>query len=204
MSSRRSGLLVSPVLAALLIAACGPGGVASPSPEAPAAPASPAAESPAAPASPEAPASPDTSPSPAASPAGETIEIVGVDYAFEGVPPTIPAGATLSFRNDGQEVHELVLVRRNDDVSTTFEELLQMPQEEVEQLVTIAGYAVAAKGETAQQTVPVGEPGDYAMVCFVPVGMTEMPSEDPGASPPDATGPPHFTQGMLSLVTVGE
>ena len=204
MSSRRSRLLVLPAATALLFAACGGAAVDAPSPDVPASPAASPAESPAAPESPEATASPDASPSPVDSPAGERIEIVGVDYAFQGVPASAPVGTTLSFRNDGGEVHEMVLIRRNDDVATTFEELLQMPQEDAEQLVTIAGYALAAPGETAQQTVTVADPGEYAMVCFVPVGMTEMPSEDPAASPPDATGPPHFTRGMLSLLSVEE
>jgi len=131
--------------------------------------------------------------------------VVGVEYAFEGAPATVPVGTELGFRNDGQEVHEMAVFRRNDDVTQSFEDILALPPDEGIKLVTEAGVVFAAPGETAEETVTVDQPGDYVMLCFVPVGMTEIPSLDPNASPavtPGAQGPPHFTQGMIQTFTV--
>jgi plastocyanin len=127
--------------------------------------------------------------------------VTGVEYRFDGVPATATAGTVLGFTNAGQEAHELVAVRRNDDVTMSFQELLALPQEEALSMVSIAGGVTANPGETADATVTLAEPGTYALLCFVPVGMTEIPeSLDPNASLP--TGAPHFTQGMIAEVTV--
>ena len=66
------------------------------------------------------------------------------------------------------------------------------------------GFAFAEPGATAAQTVTIGEPGDYLMVCFIPAGTTSLPSIDPNASAPPSlgTGAPHFTLGMLKEFTV--
>jgi hypothetical protein len=104
----------------------------------------------------------------------------------------------VSFANDGTEVHELVLVRRNEGVETSFEDLLAMPEEEVMDLVTmVEPVLIAEPGAAADGELTLDAPGDYLMVCFIPQGMRELPegSFDPSAVP---AGPPHFTAGMLA------
>ena len=64
---------------------------------------------PSAPASVAPGASMDASGSPAA---GTPVEVVGVDYAYQGVEPSYTGPTTFSFRNDGSEVHEMILVGR--------------------------------------------------------------------------------------------
>lgn len=183
--------------AAILVAACG--GAASTTSPSPAAPASLPAVSPSA--EPSLPAA-SLSVSPSASAASDAVEIVAEDYSYGNVPATTPAGTAFTMRNAGAEAHELVLVRRNAGVTESFEELLQLPEEEVFNLITVAGQVMANPGETAQGTVVADQPGDYLMICFFPVGMTEIPEGTPG---PDASlpiGAPHFTQGMLAEFTV--
>jgi len=136
-----------------------------------------------------------------ASPGGDSVEIVGVEYAYEGVPATTAAGTTLNFRNGGAEAHEMVVVRKNDDVPQSFEELLALPDDEAFQFITAVGNAVAGPGESADAPVVVAEPGDYLMVCFIPVGTTDLSSVDP-SNPP--TGEPHMARGMLAQFTVTE
>src|SRR5688500_10650019 len=82
-------------------------------------------------ASPEPMASPatTTTQSPAPGAVEGEIEVSAVEYAFVGVPETVPAGTTFRLRNDGQEVHEFALVRRNEGTEQSVEELLAMGDE---------------------------------------------------------------------------
>jgi plastocyanin len=162
--------------------------------------ASPSEAPSAAPSLPASPASPSASASSSAD-----VTVVGVDYAFEEMPDSVTAGTTLGFRNDGAELHEMLVFRKNDDVPQSFEELLALPEDEALQFVTEKGVAFAEPGQAAAETVTVDEAGDYLMVCFIPVGTTTMPSTDPGASgePSLPSGPPHVAEGMFKTFTVG-
>jgi hypothetical protein len=134
--------------------------------------------------------------------------VTGVDYAFAGIPDAVESGTVLGFRNGGNEVHEMVVVRINDDVAQTLPELLALPQEEAMKLVQQVGFAIADPGEDAEETVTLAEDGNYGMICFIPLGTTSVPE---GTPPPSGepmpsgigSGPPHFTMGMLKQFTVG-
>ncbi len=198
---RRTASTLLAAFAVFVLAGCsGAAQSASPSvtasPSASAAPTAAATESPAA-----ASVSPSASASASAS-AGAGLEVVGVDYAYEGIPETLPVGTVMTFRNGGQEAHEIVLARKNAGVTTTFEELLAMPEEESSKLVTFIGQLMANPGETAEGELTADAAGDYLAICFFPQGWTEIPegTPDPAASLP--AGAPHFTLGMLQEFTV--
>ena len=212
---------------ALALAGCAAGASPSPSSQAASPSASAAAASPSASASAEASASPSSSAEPSASAsasagasggasagpsgvAGADVTVTGVDYAFAGIPDAVDAGTVLGFRNEGDEVHEMVVVRINDDVAQTLPELLALPQEEAMQLVQNVGVAIANPGEDAEETVTLTEEGNYGMICFIPLGTTSLP-EGSGGPPASGeplpsgigSGPPHFTVGMLKQFSVG-
>lgn len=153
-------------------------------------------------------AAPSTSaaaPSVSPSAAGQQIEVVGTDYAFSDVGATLTGPVSFTFKNEGQDVHELVLVRKNDDVTETFQELLAMPEEASAEKIGFMGVAMAAPGATAPETIAADQPGQYLMVCLIPQGTTSIPSMAPDASgPPEGLGdgPPHFTLGMLREFTM--
>ena len=129
----------------------------------------------------------------------ETGEISTVDYAFEGIPETVPAGLNIvRVTNEGGELHEVVLLRRNDDVTAAFPDLLSLPQEEAQSMVSQAGFTfVGEPGATAYLYADL-EPGDYAAVCFLPVGATDFGAlEGLGED-----APPHAAQGMVAEFTV--
>lgn len=129
----------------------------------------------------------------------ESVSITGVDYAFEGVPGSFQAGTVaIEFENQGDEVHEMAFIRINDDVDESIEELLELPEEEAMQKTQFVGAAFAAPGETDVTFVDLA-PGNYAVLCFIPVGTTSLEALEVDAPP---EGPPHFTQGMLAEFTV--
>lgn len=144
-----------------------------------------------------------------------TVEVRGVDYAFEGVPAEMAAGSKLAFTNESdKEVHELVAVRIPDTESRPVSELVKLPEAETD----------AIFGDTEPATVLIGPPsggdpiqalgdgtvaapGRYAVVCFVPTGadpeayLAAVQSDSEG--PPTAgVGPPHAANGMFAEVTV--
>lgn len=151
--------------------------------------------------------------------AGPQITVTGYEYAFGDLPSSVPVGTSLAFTNTGDEVHELLLARKNDGVTESLEELLALPEEEALQKVTIVGPLLAAPGETAafgigltgpepMTALVVEQEGEYLALCAIPQGLTELP--DFGAAPASAgatgsqapQGPPHFVLGMYQAFTV--
>lgn len=125
------------------------------------------------------------------------VDVTAVDYSFEGVPDAIDAGVTsFEFANDGEEMHEMVLFRKNDGVDLSAEELLELPEEEAMTMATFVGATFGEPGSSDEYLVADLEAGDYAMVCFVPTGVTSEAEFE------TADGPPHFTHGMVAELTV--
>lgn len=123
----------------------------------------------------------------------EKVEVTGVDYAFEDVPETIPAGTTsFAFTNAAEtEEHEMIVFRKADGVTETFEDLLQLGEEESADKLQFVTAAFAPPGEEGS-TLAELEAGDYAMVCFIPVGGGEF----------DGTSRTHLDEGMIQEFTV--
>jgi hypothetical protein len=160
----------------------------------------------------------------------EVYDISGVEYAFENVPDSIEAGiAGFNLVNEGNEVHELVLFRIDDDVDLTIEELLELPEDESQEMVEFMDAAFAEPGASDMFFRDL-RPGRYGMLCFIPVGTTDMSdledqasgeagsattgnaSATTGSATADTgstsaggqQGPPHFTQGMIAEFEVTE
>jgi hypothetical protein len=115
----------------------------------------------------------------------DTADVTAVDYGFEGVPESVPAGTvSFSLTNDGTEDHEMVLFRKADGETRPIEELLALDEAEAEEAMTFTTVGFASPGATGYVATDL-EAGQYAMVCFIPVGGAE-------------DGPPHFTEGMVS------
>jgi hypothetical protein len=142
------------------------------------------------------------------------LDISASEFAFEGVPAEMPAGGTIiSLENVGEQVHEFIVMRVNDDVTLSLEELLALPEEESEAMVTPAAFAFAFPGTTASTTADLTA-GRYVALCFLPDGATPdvlAQLEELGVDGPEDTipadagfelGPPHFTKGMVVEFTV--
>jgi hypothetical protein len=141
---------------------------------------------------------------------GGTIEITGVDYAFNGVPGAVQTGAELTFTNaSAAEVHEIVVLKIVDGEERTIDELLALPEAESESLVEFQGILVALPGETGVNpegpgtSITVSEAGRYAVVCFIPQGAdpaeVQAAMAEGGEGPPDmGDGTPHAFLGMAT------
>ena len=199
MRHHRPALLLLTVVAAVAMAACSGSGTST-------APTASSAVS-------EAPASVGPSDAasdmPSAAPsgsAGTRVDVVGTDYAYSGLEASYSGPITMAFRNEGTEVHEIVVVRKAADVTQTWEELLALPEGETQGLVENIGVAYAEPGQTAADMITATEAGSYLGICFIPQGTTALPSIDPNASEPPTlgTGAPHFTLGMMAEFTITE
>jgi hypothetical protein len=156
----------------------------------------------------------DTAPTETSAPATDgAVEVVAVDYGYEGLPAEVDAGATLTLRSDSeQEVHELVAFALPEDEVRPAEELLGLPEEELGALFSgePAMVLVAPPGEVGFPVVGDGTvttPGRYLVFCAIPIGADPAEflaaAQDPEGGPPDvAGGPPHFTGGMFAELTV--
>ncbi len=130
------------------------------------------------------------------------VEVTGTEYEFQDIPETVDAGQTaFTFSNEGGEEHEFVLIRINDDVTASVEDLAQLPEEEAIQMVQVKGFTFASPGGTDHTFVDL-EPGRYGALCFFPVGSTPEAIAAAEESGQEIDAPPHFTQGMLAEFTV--
>lgn len=94
---------------------------------------------------------------------------------------------SFALENAGVEEHEMVLFRRNDGVTDSLDQLLELGEEEIFSKLTFTGVTFGGPGTTSYTAMDL-EPGTYFLLCFIPQG------ED---------GPPHFIGGMKHTVTVG-
>lgn len=135
---------------------------------------------------------------------GLTIDVGGVDYAFTGLPTSIPAGTSLTFTNDGTEVHEMIVVRITDEV-TPLEELMEMPEEETAGISEFVGYLSAFPGTTAEGSVTVQTPGRYVATCVINQGSDPARFEalgfDPTTFDPENTDPSTLPTEVQELMT---
>lgn len=140
------------------------------------------------------------SPAPSAAAGAAPITVVATDHAFSGLPTSVPAGTALALDNQGAEVHELLVARKKAGVTESWDELLALPDAEAQEKVDIFGPIFADPGNVAEGSIVLAEEGEYIALCFVPQGMTAIPSGPPA---PDASfGPPHAMLGMRQEFTV--
>ncbi len=130
---------------------------------------------------------------------GPSITVVAQDHHYDGLPTSLPVGSHLRLSNSGAEVHQMIVARRVDGVTETWDELLADPDPVGAGLIELAGQLFAAPGQDAVGDITILRAGEYFAVCFVPVGVTSIPNADatpvPEASPAEAA-PRHYMLGM--------
>ena len=120
-----------------------------------------------------------------------SAEVTGVEYTFEDLPDTLAAGPTgVVFTNGGTEPHEMIVFAKSDGVTESFDEILQLGEEESASKMTPVGGVGPTEPEASGSTFLALEAGEYMAICFLPVGGAD-------------DGLPHFLQGMKQEFTVG-
>mgnify|MGYP001821566162 FL=1 len=161
---------------------------------------------------------------------GLAVDVGGVEYAFTRLPTSVPAGTTLTFTNEGVEIHEMIVNRLADGVTESFDELLALTASGVD--LEAEGYIdtdfgnpmlLAMPDQTAEGSITLEQEGRYAVLCFIPTGMepaaleefgvditTLGPDTDLSTLSPEAqayieevsANPPHMAQGMIQEFVV--
>ncbi|MCP4959517.1 MAG: hypothetical protein GY925_09645, partial [Actinomycetia bacterium] len=140
-------------------------------------------------------------------PGQEPITVIGVDFGFDGLPEQIKAGTEMTFTNASHtEVHELVLIRVNDDENRPLGEILSLPPEEQQSVGTTVGVNVAFPdddGRTVMGDLRFSKPGRYILLCAIPEGAdpdeyASAAAESQGGPVQVDGGPPHFVLGMVA------
>lgn len=116
----------------------------------------------------------------------EVIPVTGLDFEFEGIPDTVPAGAvSFEFTNEGEAAHEMAVFKLGEGVD--MDELLASEEEPTDEEAQEVGFTFAPPGEGgAYLNAEDLTPGTYAVVCFIP---------GPG-------GEPHYELGMKQTFQV--
>jgi hypothetical protein len=145
------------------------------------------------------------------------IVVTAVDFGYEGLPDSAPAGTRLTLANSApSELHEVVAFRLPDDETRPASELMSLPPEEMGSLfagepATVlltppgggAGDQIAAVGDGT-----LSEPGRYLVLCAIPTGVSPdvylAAAAESGGGPPEIEGggPPHLVHGMWAELTV--
>lgn len=156
-------------------------------------------------------AAPSDTQAPATTEAENVIEVTAVDFGFEGLPETIPAGTTLTLVNESTvELHELAAVPLPEDEGRSVEELMANPEDLAAYFPSVETVVIAPPeegGVVVEGTGRLEEPGRYAIICAIPTGADpaeymEAAAEAEGGPPEVEGGPPHFAHGMFAEVTV--
>lgn len=128
----------------------------------------------------------------------EKLEVTAKDFHFDGIPATLKAGKTaMLLTNEGVEMHEIGVLRKNEGTTESWEALLALPEEEAMQKATFLGNAFTPLPGSKGLAVLDLEPGDYAALCFIPIG-----TKVEGGEMTEGTGAPHFTAGMIHEFSV--
>lgn len=122
-----------------------------------------------------------------------TTEIVATEYRYAGQADEYPAGRTgFALVNDGAEAHELAIIRKNDGVDLTLDELLELPEAEAEQMTSYVGATFVGPTGARSNLVVDLAPGSYIAVCNVPAGTIVAGD----GSFTEGAGQPHVMLGM--------
>lgn len=137
-----------------------------------------------------------------------SITVTAVDFDYEGLPDTVPAGTKFKLVNDSEEeLHEFVAFKLPDDEKRSADELIALPEDELMGMFgdgPPATVLLAKPGGPQVDAVGDGtltEPGRYLVACSIPVGADpdEILNSD---GPPQGGGVPHFHKGMYAEITV--
>jgi hypothetical protein len=143
----------------------------------------------------------------------QVVEVELADFAFEGLPDTVPAGTRLAVTNSSTvELHKLSALPLPDDEVRPVEELIALPGRDLAAILRVRPATVLVAGPGGPQVNEVGdgtlsEPGRYLLICAVPIGLDPdeyLDALQGDGRRPQVTGEgePHFKHGMVADIVV--
>lgn len=140
----------------------------------------------------------------------DALVVTAVDFAFEGVPESVPAGTAIELINESDaELHEIVALPLPEGETRSAEELVALGDAMMGVAAGPPQVVVALPGEpsfAAEGDGVLTQPGRYLFLCTIPVGADPAAyleaAEKAGGPPEGFTGPPHLAEGMFSEISV--
>jgi hypothetical protein len=124
---------------------------------------------------------------------GKQVPFTAIDYEYQGLPSTLPAGVTKFKMTNAapKEGHMIAIVKvQPGNESTPTEKILSLPEKKQGKVLDFsqAGFAEAEPGDSGYFPMNL-TPGKYVYACFFPEGGKK-------------NGKPHFLLGMEGEFTV--
>jgi hypothetical protein len=128
----------------------------------------------------------------------QQVDVTGIEYEFQGLPKTLPAGnVAIKFTDTGAEIHELQIFRVKSKDSV--KKIIGLSEKEQRKKIEEAGIVFATPGQTFYNIVDLSKPGRYGVVCHLPVGST---SEQAAEEAEKKHAKSHAQEGMYATITV--
>jgi hypothetical protein len=146
---------------------------------------------------------------------GDTVvEVEAVNFAYTGIPETIESGRVVfNLTNNSQtgEFHEALLLRTNDDTTTSAHDVLAAgltePVTAANTFEALAPFTLVATslvepagGDTDDVFLADLDPGNYILACLLPVDSPDLLEAYFNGEEVDAQR--HFSEGMFAEFTV--
>jgi hypothetical protein len=128
----------------------------------------------------------------------EQLQATGIEYEFQGLPKTVPAGkVAIQFTDNGAEIHELEVLRIKGKDSA--KKLTGLSESQLGKKAEDVGSTFAMQGQTSYAFADMSKPGRYAVLCHLPVGSTSpQAAEEAGKKHAKS----HAQEGMYAEITV--
>jgi hypothetical protein len=124
---------------------------------------------------------------------GRAVAFTAIDYEYQGIPATLPAGLTKFKMTNAapKEEHEIGIVKvKPAGLGMDPKAILSAKEKKQAKLVDFdSGTGAFAPPGNVAYGVAQLDPGTYVYACFIPVGGKK-------------NGAPHFTEGMYGTFTV--
>jgi hypothetical protein len=122
------------------------------------------------------------------------VPVTAADYSFAATLPSSAGPVAFELTNDGKESHVFVVARLRDGQTGTAEDAFASIEDEAgfDEVFESVTSVFADPGTTEHVTTDLAS-GSYLAFCPIPLGSV------PGT---EGTGPPHFTEGMVTFFDV--
>lgn len=128
----------------------------------------------------------------------QQLDVTGIEYEFQGLPKTVPAGkVAIKFTDNGSELHELDVLRIKGKDSA--KKLTGLSEKELAKKAQEVGGTFAQQGQTSYAIVDLSKPGRYAVLCHLPVGSTSEQAAEQAGKEHAKT---HAQEGMYAEIKV--